>query len=146
VYKHILIPLDGSAGAEKAIEAGIELADRAAAKVTLFTAVPECRLRGRPGTASEAAARWDHERASRESAQTILLPAAARLRAAGIQCDTAYAESNRPHAAIIDAARARGCDLIIMSSRGRSGLSKLWYGSETRAVLRNSTIPTLVYR
>ena len=60
--------------------------------------------------------------------------------------DTAYAESNRPHAAIIDAARARGCDLIIMSSRGRSGLSKLWYGSETRAVLRNSTIPTLVYR
>ena len=146
MYKHILIPLDGSPGAEKAIEAGIELADRAAAKVTLFTAVPECGLRGRPGTASEAAARWDHERTSRDRARAIVRPAAARLRAAGIECDTAYAESNRPHAAIVDAARARGCDLIVMSARGRSGLSKLWYGSETRAVLKNSSIPTLVYR
>jgi len=145
VYKHILIPLDGSLGAEKAIEAGIELAHRVSAKVTLFTALPECRSPG-PAPVREAAARWDHERISRDNAQAILWPAAERLRAAGVECATAYAECNRPHEAIIDAARAHCCDLILMSSHGRSCLSELWYGSETHAVLKHSSIPTLVYR
>ena len=146
MYKHILIPLDGSLSAEKAIEAGIALARRGTARVTLFTAVPEYRSPGRPDTLRELAPLWDHERTSRDRAQAILRPAAARLRAAGIECDTAYAESNRPHEAIIDAARARGCDLILMSSHGRRGLREAWYGSETHAVLKHSSIPTLVYR
>jgi len=147
MYKHILIPIDGSATAERAIEAGIEFARGANARVTLFTAVREYQ----PTREGELMARrmislWDHERMSRDKAQAILRPAAERLRAAGIECDTAYAECNRPHEAIIDAARARCCDLILMSSRGQRGLSELWYGSETHAVLRHSSIPTLVYR
>jgi nucleotide-binding universal stress UspA family protein len=147
MYKHILIPIDGSATADKAIEAGIEFARSAKAKVTLFTAVPEYQP---PGDAELMARRvvslWDHERLSRDRAQAILRPAAERLRAAGVECATAYAECNRPHEAIIDAARAHGCDLILMSSHGRRGLSELWYGSETHAVLKHSSIPTLVYR
>jgi len=147
VYRHILIPIDGSPAADKAIAAGIELARSRKAKVTLFTAVPEYQP---PGEAEPMARRaiafWDHERISRDNAQAILRPAAERLRAAGVECATAYAECNRPHEAIIDAARARCCDLILMSSRGRSGLSELWYGSETHAVLEHSSIPTLVYR
>ena len=147
MYKHILIPIDGSATADKAIEAGIDFARGAKARVTLFTALPEYQP---PGDAELMARRaislWDHERISRDNAQAILLPAADRLRAAGIECETAYAECNRPHEAIIDAARAHGCDLILMSSHGRRGLSELWYGSETHAVLKHSSIPTLVYR
>jgi nucleotide-binding universal stress UspA family protein len=147
MYSHILIPIDGSATADKAIEAGIEFARSAKAKVTLFTAVPEYEP---PGDAELMARRvislWDHERISRDRAQAILRPAAERLRAAGVECATAYAECNRPHEAIIDAARAHGCDLILMSSHGRRGLSELWYGSETHAVLKHSSIPTLVYR
>ena len=147
MYKHILIPIDGSATADKAIEAGIEFARSAKAKVTLFTAVPEYQP---PGDAELMARRvislWDHERISRDRAQAILRPAAERLRAAGVECATAYAECNRPHEAIIDAARAHCCDLILMSSHGRRGLSELWYGSETHAVLKHSSIPTLVYR
>ena len=147
MYKHILIPIDGSATADKAIEAGIEFARSAKAKVTLFTAVPEYEP---PGDAELMARRvvslWDHERISRDRAQAILRPAAERLRAAGVECATAYAECNRPHEAIIDAARAHCCDLILMSSHGRRGLSELWYGSETHAVLKHSSIPTLVYR
>jgi len=147
MYKHILIPIDGSPTADKAIEAGIEFARGANAKVTLFTAVPEYEP---PGEAELMARRaislWDHERISRDKAQAILRPAAERLRAAGIECATAYAECNRPHEAIIDAARAHGCELILMSSHGRRGLSELWYGSETHAVLKHSSIPTLVYR
>jgi nucleotide-binding universal stress UspA family protein len=89
---------------------------------------------------------WDHERLSRDKAAAILDPAAARMRAAGIEVDTDYAESDRPYEAIIDAAKSRGCDLILMSSHGRQGLAELWYGSETREVLTHSQIPTLVYR
>ncbi len=147
MYKHILIPIDGSATADRAIEAGIDFARGAKSRVTLFTALPEYQP---PGDAELMARRaislWDHERISRDNAQAILRPAAARLRAAGIECETAYAECNRPHEAIIDAARAHGCDLILMSSHGRRGLSELWYGSETHAVLKHSRIPTLVYR
>jgi len=147
MYSHILIPIDGSATADKAIEAGIEFARSAKAKVTLFTAVPEYEP---PGDAELMARRvislWDHERISRDRAQAILRPAAERLRAAEVECATAYAECNRPHEAIIDAARAHCCDLILMSSHGRRGLSELWYGSETHAVLKHSSIPTLVYR
>jgi len=147
MYKHILIPIDGSPTADKAIEAGIEFARSAKAKVTLFTAVPEYQP---PGDAELMARRaislWDHVRISRDNAQAILRPAAERVRAAGVWCTTAYAECNRPHEAIIDAARAHGCDLILMSSHGRSGLSEIWYGSETHAVLKHSSIPTLVYR
>ena len=147
MYKHILIPIDGSPTADKAVQAGIDFACGAKARVTLFTAVPEYQP---PGDAELMARRavslWDHERLSRDKAQAILQPAAERLRAAGIECQTAYAECNRPHEAIIDAARAHGCDLILMSSHGRRGLSELWYGSETHAVLKHSSIPTLVYR
>ena len=147
MYKHILIPIDGSPTADKAIEAGIDFARGARARVTLFTALPEYQP---PGDAELMARRaislWDHERSSRDNAQAILRPAAERLRAAEVECATAYAECNRPHEAIIDAARAHCCDLILMSSHGRRGLSELWYGSETHAVLKHSSIPTLVYR
>jgi nucleotide-binding universal stress UspA family protein len=87
-------PIDGSATADKAIEAGIEFARSAKAKVTLFTAVPEYEP---PGEAELMARRaislWDHERISRDKAQAILRPAAERLRAAGIECATAYASA-----------------------------------------------------
>jgi nucleotide-binding universal stress UspA family protein len=147
VYKHILIPTDGSPTAEKAIDAGIDFARRTSARVTLFTAVPEYRAPSEAEVMSrQVVSVWDHERLSRERALAILEPAAGRLRAAGIECDTAYGESNRPHKAIIEAAQSRGCDLILMSSHGRRGFAELWYGSETREVLTHSRIPTLVYR
>jgi nucleotide-binding universal stress UspA family protein len=83
---------------------------------------------------------------SHDKAHAILEPAAARMRAAGLEVDTAFAESDRPYQAIIDTAKGRGCDLILMSSHGRHGIAELWHGSETRDVLTHSQIPTLVYR
>jgi nucleotide-binding universal stress UspA family protein len=147
MYKHILIPTDGSETAARGVEAGIEFAREARAKVTLFTAVPEYQ----PPSEAEIVGRHvvplsEHERLSREKAHAILDPVAERMRAAGIEVDTEYAESDRPSEAIIEAANRRGCDLILMSSHGRHGLAELWYGSETRQVLGRSQIPTLVYR
>lgn len=147
MYKHILIPTDGSETAAKGVEAGIDFARQSNAKVTFFTAVPEYQV----PSESEIVGRHvvslaEHARASREKAQAILEPAAARARAAGIEVDTGYAESDRPYQAIIDAAKKHGCDLILLSSHGRHGLADLWYGSETREILSHSQIPTLVYR
>jgi len=147
MYKHILIPTDGSETADKAVESGIEFARTSNAKVTLFTAVPEYRV---PGEAQimgrHVPSIPDHERISREKAEGILQPAAERVRAAGVSCDTAFAQSDHPYQAIIEAAERHGCDLILMSSHGRHGVAELWYGSETRGVLTHSHIPTLVYR
>lgn len=147
MYKHILIPIDGSPDAERAIEAGIDFALGIQARVTLFTAVPEYQPHDEVTLVGRGAiSPWDHERRSRDKALAILRPAAERVRAAGVECATAYSDCDRPHEAIIDAARAHGCDLILMSSYGHRGLSESGYGSETHAVLKHSSIPTLVYR
>jgi nucleotide-binding universal stress UspA family protein len=147
MYRHILIPTDGSPTAEKGVERGIEFARTAKAKVTLFTAVPEYQP---PSEVDAMSGRLvsiqEHERISREKAEAVLNPAAERARGAGVDCVTEYAESNHPYLAIVDAAKRRGCDLIVMSSHGRTGLAELWYGSETRNVLTHTSVPTLVYR
>ncbi len=148
MYKHILIPTDGSDTAEKAVRAGIEFAREANAKVTWFTAVPEYEL---PSQAEIMARHHvvtpdEHERRSRDTAHAIFGNIEPRARAAGIDYDTDYVQSDQPYRAIIDAAKRHGCDLIFMSSHGRHGISALVHGSQTQDVLSHSTIPTLVYR
>jgi nucleotide-binding universal stress UspA family protein len=148
MYKHVLIPSDGSEVAEKAVGAGIEFARTVGARITAFTAVGEYEL----PSASEMMAHkrvvspQEHQARVKRDAEAILTTIARRAAAAGVECDADYALCNRPHEAIIAAANRHGCDLIFMASHGRSGLSALLHGSETRDVLTHSTIPTLVYR
>ena len=66
--------------------------------------------------------------------------------AAGVPCETIREVHDQPYRAIIDAAHALSCDLIVMASHGRRGISALLLGSETVKVLTHSTIPVLVYR
>jgi nucleotide-binding universal stress UspA family protein len=147
MYRHILIATDGTPLAEKAVAGGIEFAREAGAKVTLFTAVPEYQ----PPSESQVMARQvvsleDYARASHDKAGGILARGAALARAAGVEFDTDYAESNRAAHAIVEAARRHGCDAVFMASHGRSGLSRLVHGSETFEVINESEIPTMVYR
>jgi nucleotide-binding universal stress UspA family protein len=148
MYKHILIPTDGSSTAQKAVEAGIDFARESGASITFFTAVPEYEV----PLASEVMAHKpvmsleEHERRSAEKAGAILAPALERARSCGVTFDADHALSNRPSEAIIDAARRHGCDAIYMSSHARTGLSRLLHGSETLAVLSHSDIPTVVLR
>ena len=67
-------------------------------------------------------------------------------RAAGVECDVVHAQHEHPYQAIIDTAVRRGCDLIVMASHGRRGVSAIVLGSETVKVLTHSMIPVLVYR
>ena len=148
MYRHILIPTDGSELALKAIDAGTDYARETGAKVTLFTAVPEYPL------PSEAELMARHpiksvsafEAESKEAAEKILAKAAASAKQANVTFDTDFALSDRPYEAIIAAAKKHGCDVIFMASHGRKGLAEMWHGSQTHEVLTRSDIPTLVYR
>lgn len=147
MYKHILIPIDDSKLSEKAIKNGIALARSIRARVTGFTAVPAYQSPSETAIVSRTAASLaDHNKRSKKKADAILGKLLRHARGAGVECDTQYALSDRPDDAIVAAAKKNGCDLILMASHGRSGLSALLNGSETRGVLAKTTVPTLVYR
>lgn len=148
MFKHLLIPTDGSATAQKAVDAAIEFARQSNARITLFTAVPEYQPPGQAALLAhqKVPSMADYEMEGRAQAAALLARAAAPARAAGVACDTDCAFSDRPWQAIIDAAKRNACDVIFIGSHGRKGLAALWYGSETEEVLTHSDIPTLVYR
>lgn len=147
MYKHILIPTDGSPTAQKAVKAGLKFARWAKARVTVFTAMPEYRT---PTTAEIAARKVmsiaEYERRTLAQAQKLLDKVARRAKAAGVKLDTEAVLSDRPAQAIVEVAKKKRCDLIFIGSHGRKGLSALLLGSQTHEVLSRSRIPTLVYR
>jgi len=147
MYKHILIPTDGTPLAEKAVAAGLKLAAETGAKVTLFTAVPEYDVPGEgKAMAHQVISLAEHARRSEIKANGILSPGAEKARAAQVEFRTQYAQCNRPWEAIVDAAKLFGCDAIIMASHGRTGISRLMHGSQTIDVLTHTNLPTLVVR
>src|SRR3989304_1903407 len=147
MYKHILIPADGSKLSDKAVEAGIEFARFIHARVTGFTAVPEYQVPSAGELMSKhAISLADYERDAKKQAEIALQVIADRARAAGVDYDAEFTQSDRPHEAIVRAAEKHGCDLIFMASHDRRGVRALVHGSETQGVLTHSTIPTLVYR
>ena len=147
MYKHILIPTDGSEVAEKAVAAGIGFARESGARVTLFTAVAEYRppseIDVRSGNVVSLA---EHERRSEKQANAIVARGAQAAHAAGIEYDTDWASSNQPWEAIVDAAKRNGCDAIVMGSHGRKAFSRLVHGSQALDVLSHCDLPTLVVR
>jgi nucleotide-binding universal stress UspA family protein len=147
MYKHILLPTDGSKLSEKAIRAAIAFAREARASVTAFTAVPEYPIPNEIELMNKRAMSYEqYQRKAKADAKKTLRRVATRARAAGVKYEEDYALCNRPYEAIIKAARKHGCDLIFMASHGRRGISALLHGSQTRDVLTHSNIPTLVYR
>ena len=147
MYRHILIPSDGSQLAEKAVEAGIAFARSIGARVTGFTAVPEYKAPSHAELMSgNTVSLGEYDRRAKLRAEGVLQQIMARARALAVQCETDFVQSDRPYEAIIRAAEVHGCDLIFMASHGRRGISALLHGSETQGVLTHSRIPTLVYR
>ena len=147
MYKHILIPTDGSEVAERAVAAGIAFAKSVNARVTAFTALEEYQVPGEAELMARQARSLDqHIAEAKQKAEAILGPVRERAAAAGVACNTCDALSDRPYEAIIQAADSHGCDLIFMASHGRRGIRALIYGSQAQGVLTHSKIPTLVYR
>ena len=146
MYRHILIPTDGSELAEHGVAHGLALAKSLGAKVSvIFVVEPTLVPTSAPETSGrflEAVARYAELR--KEQATSVLDRAAKAAKEAGVFCETVQVENGQPHQAIIAAAGDRGCDLIVMSSHGRSGLSMLLIGSVTNKVLTNAKTPVLV--
>ncbi len=147
MFKHFLLPTDGSKLSEKAILAGVEMARTHGAKVTGFFAAPAptplvygdfMPVGYLPPDEHEALI----QKASRHHLAVVEKAAAA----AGVEFNCLSVTSDFPADAIIEAARQQHCDLIFMASHGRRGLSGLVLGSETHKVLTHSKIPVLVYR
>jgi nucleotide-binding universal stress UspA family protein len=67
-------------------------------------------------------------------------------RSAGVACEAVHVEHEHPYRAIIDTAASKGCDLIVMASHGRHGITAIVLGSETVKALTHSKIPVLVHR
>jgi nucleotide-binding universal stress UspA family protein len=145
MYTHILIPTDGSELAGKAVQHGIALAKRIGAKVTVLTVVPPFHTFTTDAQMIEDTPSAYKERMQKHAEQ-ILGAVAHTAQAAGVACETVRVEHEHPYLAIIDTAVLKGCDLIVMASHGRHGISAIVLGSETVKILTHSKIPVLVHR
>jgi nucleotide-binding universal stress UspA family protein len=141
MYKHILIPTDGSDLSEKAIEHGVTLAKALGAKVTALTVTEPFYI-----SAFEPSMVERYKKHVAELATKHLEVARNAADASDVACALVRVEHERPYQAIIDAAKERGCDLIVMASHGRCGVSAIVLGSEAVKVLTHSAIPIVVVR
>lgn len=145
MYRHILVATDGSELSDKALRQGFELAKGLGAQATVITVSPTFRTFS--GDAYMATVTPDQFRDDcRAEAQRILTAAREAASKAGVPCEGVHVEDDRPYQAIIDMATKKGCDLIVMASHGRKGVSALLLGSETTKVLTHTQIPVLVCR
>ena len=147
MFKHILVPSDGTPFSQDAVRQAVAFAKESGAKITAFYAKPSPPV---PYYGEGIGANWQMpstytELAARQ-AREILDFTENLCREAGVGCDTLTLTSDVPHEAIIDAATQSSCDLIFMASHGRRGLGALLLGSETNKVLAHSKVPVLVYR
>ena len=145
MYKHILVPTDGSELSQEAIDHGIGLAKALNAKVTAVTvSEPFHVFAVEPGMVTDT----PDEYKKRIAAVTAKYLKAAKdaATAAGVPCDVVQVEHEHPYEAIIDTARKKGCDAIVMASHGRRGVSAIVLGSETVKVLTHSNTPVVVVR
>jgi nucleotide-binding universal stress UspA family protein len=145
MFKHLLVPTDGSVLSEAAVQMAVALARETGARVTGVHVVPEFHV-----LAYGAEMLVDTEerfiRGARQHADDYLKAIAKVAAESGVECDTVATTRAHPYEGIIGTAKQQGCDLIVMASHGRGGVRALLLGSETQKVLTHSQIPVLVVR
>lgn len=147
MFKHILLPTDGSELSQQTARRAITFAKEAGARITAFYAKPEYPVTYYgEGALIDPTTPEKFAELADQQAQQVLSFVAQQCAGAGVACDTMTLTSDIPYEAIIAAADQSGCDLIFMASHGRRGISGLLLGSETNKVLTHSKIPVLVYR
>ena len=144
MYTSILIPTDGSELAGKAVQHGIALAKQISAKVTALTVVPPFHTLTTDARMIEDTPAQYKARMHKQAEKTLAAVSCAKSE--GVACETIQVEHEHPYQAIIDTATSKACDLIVMASHGRHGVSAIILGSETVKVLTHCKIPVLVYR
>jgi nucleotide-binding universal stress UspA family protein len=146
VFRHILIATDGSPISNKAAKAGIALARALGARVTAYYAVDDLQPLFVEGYMMDQAMVDELDARAKALGKKRVDAIAKTARAAGVRVDALVSKASTAYAGIIDAAKRQRCDVIVMGSHGRRGLSKLMMGSVTQKVLTHSKIPVVVYR
>lgn len=145
MFKHILLPTDGSELSEAAIQKGIQFAKSINAKVTGFHVVLPFHVFTLQTEMLEDT-KEQYERQSKIHAEQFLDVIKKAAEKASVRCEADSVTSTHPYEMIIKAAEKKGCDLIMMASHGRRGMQGLLIGSETQKVLTHTKIPVLVLR
>ncbi len=145
MFKHLLLPTDGSEASQATLLKGVRLAKDFNARITGICVVPEFHVLTFNTTMIEDT-KDVFIAESRAQAHKYLALLNKAADEAGVPCETEVVLSDHPYEAIIHASETKGCDLIMMASHGRRGMQALLLGSETQKVLTHSKIPVLVYR
>jgi nucleotide-binding universal stress UspA family protein len=145
MIKHLLVPVDGSDLAERAMLTGIELAQQLGASITAFIAEPPAPAPS-PGLGPmryrDEMQKFDDERA--RHARSVLGDFERRAAAAGVPFAGLAVNTSDVDTAIADTAHEKGCDLIVMVTHGRGAFGELLFGSHTKAVMARTKLPLLV--
>ena len=145
MFKHILLPTDGSPLSVECIRDGIRFAKSLGARVTGISVMPlEPPLLYEANLAAQVLE--ESAESCRQLAERHLAVVRDMAEKAGVECDFVYERADSPYDSIIRTAHHKACDLIMMASHGRKGIKGLLLGSETQKVLTHSKIPVLVFR
>jgi len=145
MFKHLLVPTDGSALSEMAMQMAVALAKENGARVTSIYMVRPFHM---TIYSAETVGYTEDEfqAADRARADEYLATIKNIASLADVECDTVAASGAHPYEAILDTAKQRNCDLIVMASHGHGGIRGLLIGNETQKVLTHSHLPVLVVR
>lgn len=145
MYKHLLVPVDGSELTERAMRISIQLAKQLGAAITGFVAetTPPLLTGLLAGALQDEEAREPYA-LSAERAGEVLAKFEAAARAAGVAFHGVHEKALHVDRAIVAAAESRGCDMIVMATHGRGAFGEFLFGSQTKAVLAGSKLPLLV--
>lgn len=151
-YKRILVPLDGSKRAERIFPHVEELAKQHAAKLILLYVIEPSVLAMSPGISmmvapppQELESYWKSIQEAEQAGEKYLKRRSAALAKKGFSVETLIQRGD-PVSTIVNTAQERKADLIAMTSHGRSGLARVFYGSVTSGVLQKVDRPLLLIR
>lgn len=147
MFKHILVPVDGSKLSLKALDMAAALAQATHAKVTAVTVSPTYpTMIGGDGYVVEPISPQEWKKATAMHAERIRHEVEKRTATKSMTLQFMVVTVDQPYMGIIDTAKRKKCDVIVMASHGRKGLSALLLGSETTKVLTHTKLPVLVCR
>ena len=144
MYRSILIPTDGTEITGKAVASAIELARALGARLSTITVkepFPYSAI-----SEMQPIPPQEFYDAQERIALNRVKEVVAAADKAGLECQAFTVEAPHPWEAIVDHAKSQSCDLIVMASHGRRGVSALLLGSETTRVLVHCEVPVLVVK
>lgn len=145
MFKHLLVPTDGSPLSTKASKAAVEFARAVGARITALSVAEPYPYSALADT-SYLPDQSRYELEMQENARRFTIEVAELASSAGVPCDTLVGISFSPYEEITSTATKLGCDAIFMASHGRKGINRLFVGSETQKVLAHTTLPVMVFR